>query len=131
MLLTPIVLGIFRTVDDHRRGSMHHIILTSNGLRQYAWPALLVNALVLFRGLLLQTYGYQAVKHAQLANMTVYLEILTVFLLQHFVFGDPVNALAAIGAGIIVVVRAANVALLPAQTNTAAAKSVAKLLEPD
>lgn len=128
-ILTPLSLAVFAVVNGPAFSASGDSLFCVLGAvtytcepssydgeprpRPYALVALVCNAFVLFLGLSLQTYGYQHVTHAQRASMTTYLEIPTAFLLQHLVFGDRVNILAALGASIIVLASIVNLALQP------------------
>lgn len=81
--------------------------------RPYALLAMIGASIVFYAALTLQIYGYQRATHTQRANMTAYLEILTAFLFQHFLFEDEVNVLAAVGALTIAGAGIANVVHKP------------------
>ena len=89
--------------------------------RPHATIALFGSGVLMTAGLALQTYGYQVVTHTQRANMTTYVEVLLAYLLQHLIFGDPLESLALLGTGLIVLASLANIALAPPVNRDAAA----------
>lgn len=127
LLLTPVSLAVFAIAAGARFNDgwnslgcvisgATHACAADNGSprpRAFAREALFANALFLFCGFSLQTLGYQVATHTQHANMAAYLEIPTSFLLQHFVFNEPVNGLGLFGASIIIVTSVVNILLRP------------------
>lgn len=138
-VLTPVALTVFAYVDAAKfSASWHALACVLRDMthqcepspidggprpRPYARLALLCNVLLLFSGLALQTHGYQIATHALRAKMAVYLEIPISFMLQQFVFGDPLNAYTLLGACIIVAASIMNVLLKPPQPESAEAKT--------
>lgn len=104
-MLVAVVSGRDGSIELARDGSVWP--------RPHAMLAMIGSSVVFYAALTLQIYGYQRATHTQRANMTAYLEILTAFLFQRFLFRDEVGLLAAIGAVIIAGAGIANVAHKP------------------
>ena len=73
--------------------------------RPYAALTLFLTPVLSFTANLLNAYAYRTVTHSHTANMLAYLEIPFAFMLQHFLFGDPVDWLD--GVGILVILSSA------------------------
>lgn len=69
--------------------------------RTGATAALFLTPVLSFAANLLNAYAYRTVTHSHTANMLAYLEIPFAFALQHFLFGEPVDALDVVGILII------------------------------